>query len=72
MTEEKNIKGFLILKNKKLLDEYDNAPIDVQKMLQNIYKVAYRYALTDSQVVYLLEQAIEPFKNDILVLMMEK
>lgn len=72
MTEEREIKGFLILKSNKLLDQYNKAPIDVQKMLQNIYKVAYRYALTDSQIVYLLEQAIKPFQKDILVLMMEE
>lgn len=72
MTEKQEIQGFLILKNKNLLDQYNKAPADVQKMLQNIYKVGYRYALTDSQIIYLLEQALKPFQKDILVLMMEE
>ena len=44
----------------KYYKEYD---IEVQQMIENVYKATYRVGLFKSQIVYILDKALEPFER---------
>lgn len=66
MSNEKELRDFLVLKDQDILKFYDAAQNKLKKSLDNIYKAAYRYALTDSQTLYLLKEAIKPYMQDLM------
>ena len=56
----------LVSKLKKdtyLCKQYKRYNNDVQQMVNNIYKATYRIGLYDSQIIYILEEALKPFKK---------
>lgn len=48
----------------EILEFYNNANIQIKNMIENIYKVSYRYALTKNQTKYLIEEAVKSFRNE--------
>lgn len=64
---EKNIIEFLKKKDEELYEYYTKAPTDIQKMMKNIYNASFRFGLTNSQTIYMLEESLKPFKQDILM-----
>lgn len=72
IVKEKNITEFLNLKDNELLNYYRQAPKKLQKVLKNVYLACYRFNLLDTQTLYMLEQIIRPYKNDLLDKMFEE
>lgn len=72
MSNTKELREFLVLKDNDLLAYYDYAPNELQKMLCNIYKACYRFALQDVQTLYMLQEAIKPFRNELINRVMEE
>lgn len=50
-------KGEHICKSYKLYKQ------EVQEMMENLYKATYRLGLYDSQILYVLDEALKPFKK---------
>lgn len=71
IVNDKNVVVFLNTKNDELFNYYRQAPKDIQKMLKNIYSVCYRFNLNNTQTMFMLEEAIRPFKQDILESMLK-
>lgn len=66
IVKEKNIIEFLNLKDNELLNYYRQAPKELQKVLKNVYNACYRFNLLDTQTLYMLEEVIRPYKNNLL------
>lgn len=64
--KEMKIQEFLIRKDKMLFEYYRKAPREIQKVIKNVFNACFRFGLNDTQTVYMIEQAIEPLKQDIL------
>lgn len=63
------INEFLVRKEEYyLLDFYNNTDERVQEMLENLYRVAYRFNFTDSQTIYLLREAMTPFDTELILI----
>lgn len=45
---------------------YDNSSSDIKKMIQNIYNASFRFGLNDTQIIYMMQEALRPFKSDLL------
>lgn len=43
---------------------YKDYPYPVQRMLKNLYKCCFRFNMYNQQIVYVLNQALEPFVED--------
>ena len=54
----KKLKGSHLCKHYK---EYDE---DIQQMVENLYNATYRIGLYDAQIVYILDEALQPFKKE--------
>jgi len=56
----------LIKKVKKdhLCKHYKEYDIEVQQMVENLYNATYRIGLYDAQIVYILDEAMQPFKKE--------
>lgn len=66
------IEQFLIRKQENnLLNSYRSTNKDIRQMMDNLYNVAFRFVLNETQTVYLLSEAVRPFKLEILSEMME-
>ena len=63
---EKNIKEFLNLKNTELFNYYRQAPKEIQCMLKNMFNICVRFNLNNNQTLYVIQEAIKPFKHEIL------
>lgn len=71
MKREK-IEEFLIRKQEKtLLNTYRNANRDIKEMMDNLYNASFRFCLREVQILYLLNEAVRPFKLEILSDLME-
>lgn len=64
---EQNIVEFLKKKSEELYEYYEKAPNDIRRMMKNIYNASFRFGLTNSQTIYMLEESLKPFKQDILM-----
>lgn len=64
------LKEFLNLKNKELFDYYNRSPKDIQELMNNVYNACYRFNLNNTQTLYMLQEAVRPFKQDILINML--
>lgn len=64
--KEMKIDEFLLRKNNELSNYYRKAPREIQKVMKNIYNASFRFGLNDTQTIYMIEQAIQPLKQDIL------
>ena len=64
--KEMKIQEFLIRKDKMLFEYYRRAPREIQRVIKNVYNASFRFGLNDTQTGYMIEQAIEPLKQDIL------
>ena len=51
------------LKGTHLCKYYKEYNIEVQQMIENLYKATYRIGLFKSQIVYILDKALEPFSR---------
>lgn len=67
MSNEMTIVNFLQIKDEKLLKEYQRLDRIEKEVLSNIYMACYRFALLDKQIIYILKEAIRPYKRDILI-----
>lgn len=54
----KRLKGTHLCKHYK---EYDE---EVQQMIDNLYKATFRMGLYDGQIVYILDEAMQPFEKE--------
>lgn len=68
--KENKIKEFLNLKDKELFNYYNRSPEDIQKLMNNVYNACYRFNLNNTQTLYMLQEAVKPFKQDILINML--
>lgn len=63
---EKQTLDNLLKKTKEtdLCRYYKYYDIDVQQMIENLYKATYRIGLYDAQIVYILDEAMQPFEKE--------
>lgn len=57
----------LMRKSKQLENDYKNANNDIKVMIQNIFNACFRFGLNDTQTIFMIEQALEPIHNDIML-----
>lgn len=57
----------LMKKSKQLENDYRNANDDIKVMIQNIFNACFRFGLNDTQTIFMIEQALEPIHNDIML-----
>ena len=67
IVNDKNVITFLSKKNEELFRYYRQAPKDIQKMLKNIYSACCRFNLNNTQTLFIMQKAISPFRQDILI-----
>lgn len=72
IVNDKNLMAFLNKKDIEVFNYYRQAPKDIQKMLKNIYSACYRFNLNNAQTMFMLREALKPFRNEILCSMFEK
>ena len=66
MKREK-IEQFLIRKQETdLLDIYKSRNKDIKDMMNNLYNASFRFGLNETQTIYMLNEAVRPFKMEIL------
>lgn len=46
-----------------LCKHYQEYDIEVQQMVEKLYKATYRVGLFKSQIIYILDEALTPFKK---------
>ena len=51
------------LKGEHLCKDYKKYDIEVQEMIERIYRATYRMGLFDNQIIYILDEALTPFKK---------
>ena len=66
------IEEFLIRKQENnLLNIYRSTNRDIKQMMNNLYNASFRFGLREVQIIYMLNEAVRPFKLEILSEMME-
>ena len=43
----------------------------LKKIIENVYGACFRFGLNDTQTIYMIEQAIRPLRQDLLLGMMK-
>lgn len=51
-------------KENDLCRYYKCYDVDVQQMVENLYKATYRMGLYGGQIIYILNEALQPFKKE--------
>lgn len=51
-------------KESDLCRYYKYYDVDVQQMIENLYKATYRMGLYNGQIIYILNEALQPFKKE--------
>ena len=49
------------VKEQELLKIYEKDNQEIHELIDNVYKCAFRFNLTDKQTVYLLKESLKPF-----------
>ena len=53
-------------KSNELEYYYNNSNSDIKNMILNIFNACYRFGLNETQTIYMINQAVKPFKTDLL------
>ena len=61
----------ILNKSQELKTYYNKSNRDIQKIIENIYGACFRFGLNSTQTIYMIEQAIKPLKQDLLMGMMK-
>lgn len=57
----------ILSKSNEIKKYYNNSNNDIKEMIKNLYNACYRFGLNDTQTIYMIDQALKPFKNDLLI-----
>lgn len=63
MSNELELESFLKLKDEELLKKYDKLSTIEQESIKRIYRACYRFALQDTQILYMISEAIRPYSK---------
>lgn len=66
VVKEKSVRQYLNLKDNELFMYYRSAPKEIQKQMDNVYKACYRFNLNNAQTLYMLNELLRPFRNNII------
>ena len=61
----------ILNKSKELKTYYEKSNRDIKKIIENVYGACFRFGLNDTQTIYMIEQAIRPLRQDLLLGMMK-
>ena len=57
----------ILNKSKELKTYYEKSNRDIKKIIENVYGACFRFGLNDTQTIYMIEQAIKPLRQDLLL-----
>jgi hypothetical protein len=60
----------ILNKSNEIKKYYDNSNDDIKQMIKNLCNACYRFGLNNTQTIYMIDQALKPFKNDLLIEML--
>lgn len=66
VVKENSVRQYLNLKDNELFMYYRNAPKEIQKQMDNVYKACYRFNLSNTQTLFMIRELLRPFRNQIL------
>lgn len=61
----------ILNKSQELKTYYNKSNRDIKKIIENVYGACFRFGLNNTQTIYMIEQAIKPLRQDLLMGMMK-